>query len=87
MLKKILTEINTKEQKTLMHMKLNLKVILLLQFIEEYYIKHKENMSDADTKSFYETLLALMYLCEQLGILTFDMPDNFAIHYNTSVEA
>ena len=23
-----------------------------------------------------------MYLCEQLGILTLDMPDNFAYEYN-----
>jgi hypothetical protein len=23
-----------------------------------------------------------MYLCEQLGILTLDMPDNFAFEYN-----
>jgi hypothetical protein len=37
---------------------------------------------ESESKNFLETLLALMYLCEQLGILTLDMPDNFAYEYN-----
>ena len=64
MLKKILSEINTKEQEHYMYMKLNQKVILLLQFIEEVYINQKENFSESESKAFFETLLALMYLCE-----------------------
>ena len=64
MLKKILLEINTKEQEHYMYMKLNQKVILLLQFIEEVYINQKENFSESESKAFFETLLALMYLCE-----------------------
>ena len=47
-----------------MYMKLNQKVILLLQFIEEVYINQKENFSESESKAFFETLLALMYLCE-----------------------
>jgi hypothetical protein len=67
-------------------MKLNQKVILLLQFSEEVYVNQKDNFSEIESKVFFETLLALMYLCEQLGILTLDMPDNFAYEYSNSDE-
>jgi hypothetical protein len=69
-----------------MYMKLNQKVILLLQFSEEVYVNQKDNFSEIESKVFFETLLALMYLCEQLGILTLDMPDNFAYEYSNSDE-
>ena len=65
-----------------MHMKLNVKVILLLQFMEEVYINEKEQFTTFELRSMFETMTALMYLCEQLGILTLDMPDSFAYEYS-----
>lgn len=56
--------------------KLSLKLLHLLQFLEELYVAKRQSLSK--TPLFQDTLLALMFLFEQIGILTFDLPDRVA---------
>lgn len=57
--------------------KLTLKLIQMLQFLEEVYIKNKAEL--AENPLFHQTLALLMFLFEQLGILTLDMPDRITV--------
>lgn len=55
------------------HIKLNMKLIILLQFIEELFVSRADDL--IKNKSFHDTMVIFMFLLDKLGILTFDMPD------------
>lgn len=58
------------------HSKLNLKLIHFLQFIEEIYCHSFEELMKAEhCQNWQELLQLIMYLFEQTGLLTLDMPD------------
>lgn len=45
----------------------------LLQFIEELYVKQRKDLNQCTL--FQDTILVLMFLFEQMGILSLDLPD------------
>ena len=63
--------------------KLNMKVILLLQFIEEIFLQREDEL--IKTKSFQETMTLFMILLDKLSILTFDMPDDAVSLYHQMI--
>jgi len=72
-IKQLVRDVNKNEYEKHPQARINLKLIMLLQFIEELYLRFRVELKG--NKLFVESLAILIFLFEQLGILSFDLPD------------
>jgi len=50
-------------------------------YLEEVYVKNRGDLSD--NPIFHQTIMLAMFLFEQLGIVTLDMPDRISTELNS----
>lgn len=51
----------------------------MLQFVEQVFMKNKSEL--AEIPVFHQSLVLLMFLIEQLGLISMDLPDRINLNF------
>jgi hypothetical protein len=66
---------NTQHRHPTWKAEIALKVILLLQFVEEFLVASSNPTEIAQNKEFRDSLALLIFLLDYIDVLKFDLPD------------